>query len=407
MPVRNPTWRNVGFVFRKELTDSLRDRRTVLSMFLVPILLMPLLTIGAGVLAALLFGRAREETPTVMVLGGEDSPNVLAELHAQKDIAFVPARADYAQEISDKQLRAAIEIPPGFDAAVERGEVPTVRVYMYEGELRSTFGADRLQRFLRDFRDRLVSQRLAARQLPSSLIEPFRIEQKNVATTEQVSGALIGGLVPYFIIVMSLTGAMYPAMDLTAGEKERGTIETILSSPVSRVHLVLGKFLMVFAAAMTTAVLAVMSMGVTFAAGKKLLASEPQAANLGFSTVFSLKSLVVVFAMVMPLAVLFSAALLAIALFAKSYREAQSYLSPLTIVVMLPAVVSVLPGVELNAALSLIPVLNTSLVSKEIVSGVYHWGYMALIFGSSCVYAALALWIAISLFQKESVLFRS
>ena len=126
------TWRNIGYVYRKELRDSLRDRRTVLSMFLVPILIMPLLTIGAGVLAALLFGRARGETPTVMILGGEDSPKVLAELHEQKDIHVVPARADYAKEISDKQIRAAVQIPPGFDAAVERGEVPTVTIYMYQ-----------------------------------------------------------------------------------------------------------------------------------------------------------------------------------------------------------------------------------------------------------------------------------
>jgi sodium transport system permease protein len=114
-----------------------------------------------------------------------------------------------------------------------------------------------------------------------------------------------------------------------------------------------------------------------------------------------------VFLMVVPLAVLFSAALLAIALFAKSYKEAQSYLSPLTIVIVVPAVVSVLPGVELNAILSLIPVLNTSLVSKEIVAGAYHWDYIVLIFASSCAYASAALALAIWLFQREEVLFRA
>ena len=111
--------------------------------------------------------------------------------------------------------------------------------------------------------------------------------------------------------------------------------------------------------------------------------------------------------MIVPLAVLFSAALLAIALFAKSYKEAQSYLSPLTVFVILPAIVSILPGVDLNAGLSLIPVLNTSLVSKEIVAGSYPWNYMALIFASSCVYAAGALAVAIHLFQREDVLFRT
>jgi len=401
------SWHNVGVVYRKELTDSLRDRRTVISMVLVPILLMPILTIGAGVITALLFGRAMQEIPSVMVLGGEDSPKLLAELHAQKDISIVAAQPDYAQAISNKLVRAAVAIPPGFDAAVERGDIPTVRIYMYQGELRSSFGADRLQRFFRDLRDRIVTERLAARQLPADTIEPFRIEQQNVASPEEVSGTIIGGLVPYFIIVLCLSGAMYPAMDLTAGEKERGTIETILSSPVSRVHLVLGKFFMVLTAALFTAVLALISMGMTFAAGKKMLASVPQSRDFDFAASVSFRALAAVFVMVIPLAVLFSAALLAIALFAKSYREAQSYLSPLTIVVMLPAIVSVLPGVELNTGLSLIPVLNTSLISKEIVSGTYHWGYMALIFGSSCVYAAIALWVAIMLFQKESVLFRS
>jgi len=114
-----------------------------------------------------------------------------------------------------------------------------------------------------------------------------------------------------------------------------------------------------------------------------------------------------VFIMVLPLAVLFSAALLAISLFSKSFKEAQSYISPLMIIVVLPAVAAVLPGVELSASLSLIPVLNTSLVSKEIMSGTYHWKYIALIFGSSCVYAAVAIAIAVKLFQREDVLFRT
>jgi sodium transport system permease protein len=401
------SWRNVGVVYRKELTDSLRDRRTVISMILAPILVMPLLTIGAGVLTVVLFGRAMQETPKVMVLGGDDSPKVLAELRALKDIAIVPGQADYAAEISNKQIRAAVAIPPGFDAAVDRGETQTVRIYMYQGELRSTFGADRLQKFFRDLRDRVVGGRLQARKLPAELVEPFRIEQQNVAAPEKVSGAILGSLVPYFVIILCLSGAMYPAIDLTAGEKERGTIETILCSPVSRMHLVFGKFFMVLTAALFSAALAMTSLGLTFMAGGRLLAGLPQPADLPLPMGISLKAIAAVYIMIVPLAVLFSAALLAISLFAKSYREAQSYLSPLTILVMLPAVVSVLPGVELNTALSLIPVLNTSLVSKEIVAGTFHWHYIALIFGSSCAYAAASLWVAVKLFQREDVLFRA
>jgi len=401
--------RNIGIVYRKELTDSLRDRRTLVSMIVVPILLMPLLTIGMGVLSAKLIGKAQEEIPSVMIVGGEDSPVVHAALQKFDGVNIVPYSADYKDEISNKQLRAAVEIPAGFDAKLAAGEPMTVKIYMYEGEIKSGFAVQKLQKFFDDMRDAAVRNRLDARHLPESLIKPFDIKQENVAPPEKVSGALLGGFVPYFVILLSLTGAMYPAMDLTAGEKERGTIETILCSPVSRTHLVLGKFLLVLTASVVTALLSVSSMAVSFGVARRFLLSMSKKSDAEqiLQITISVKSVMLVFFMVLPLAVLFSAALLAIALFAKSYKEAQSYISPLMIVVILPAVAAILPGTELNSKLALIPVLSTSLISKEIVSGTYHWNYIALIFLSSCVYAAVALTIAVKLFQREDVLFRT
>jgi sodium transport system permease protein len=400
--------RNIAIVYRKELIDSLRDRRTLVSMIAVPLLLMPLLTIGLGVVLVREVGQASEEVPKVMILGGEDSPKVRGELEKLEGVQIVPQKPEYAEEISSKRIRAAVEVPPGFDAKLAAGEPMSVKIYMYEGELKSGFGADRLQKFFRDLRDRVIRERLEARQLPENLIRPFDIRQQNVAPPEKVSGAILGGLVPYFVILLSLTGAMYPAMDLTAGEKERGTIETILCSPVSRTHLVLGKFLMVLTASVGTAVLSIISMTVSFGVGKKMLRGVAHGrADAVLQMTITGKAVISVFIMVLPLAVLFSASLLAIALFAKSFKEAQSYISPLMIVVVLPAVAAVLPGVELNTALALVPVLNTSLVSKEIMTGTYHWNYIALIFTSSCVYAAAAIAIAVRLFQREDVLFRT
>jgi sodium transport system permease protein len=400
--------RNVGIVYRKELVDSLRDRRTVISMVVVPLLVMPLLGIGMLALSAKLVGQAREEVPKVMILGGKDSPNVIAELRQLTNLQIVSAKSDYAEEISNRQIRAAVEIPEGFEAKLAAGQSSTVKIYMYEGELKSSFGADRLQRFFRELRDRTIRKHLEARKLPGSLVRPFDIEQKNVAPPEKVGGAILGGLVPYIVILLCLTGAMYPAMDLTAGEKERGTIETILCSPVSRTHLVLGKFLMVLTASVATAVLSITSMAVSFGAGKKILLSVTDgAANAALQITITGKAMVSIFFVVLPIAVFFSAALLALSLFAKSFKEAQSYISPLMIVVVLPAFAALLPGVELNPALALVPVLNTSLVSKEIITGTYHWNLIALIFVSSSAYAGAALAIAVKLFQREDVLFRT
>jgi sodium transport system permease protein len=402
------SFRNVGIVYRKELIDSLRDRRTLISMIAVPLLIMPLLMIGFGVVSVALLGEAMRETPKVMVLGGEDSPRIMTELGGLKDVEIVPAKSDYADEISNKQIRAVVEIPAGFDAKLAAGEPTEVKIYMYEGELKSGFGAQRLQRFFQRLRDRSVREQLQARQLPESLARPFDIVEQNVAPPEKVGGAILGGLVPYFVILLCMTGAMYPAMDLTAGEKERGTIETILCSPVSRTHLVLGKFLMVLTASIATAILAIVSMSASFGAGRKLLLGVvSKEADAALQITITGKAIASIFLVVLPVAVFFSAALLALSLFAKSYKEAQSYISPLMIVMVMPAVAALLPGVELTPVLALVPVLNTSLVSKEIIAGTYHWGLIAVIFLSSSAYAALALAIAVKLFQREDVLFRT
>ncbi|HEY4837825.1 MAG TPA: ABC transporter permease [Candidatus Acidoferrales bacterium] len=398
--------RNIMVVYRKELTDSLRDRRTLISMVVVPIVIFPLMSIGMGTFVAKMMIKAKDEVPKVMILNGRNSPRVVADLKALSGIEFVPSADDYKQEISEKKIRAAVDIPSDFDAAVEQGNAATVNIYDYNGDLKSGFAADKIEKFLKDLQRETVQKRLEARKLPATLVDPFQVKTENVAPQEKVTGAAIGGFLPYFIIVLCLMGATYPAIDLTAGEKERGTIETILCSPVPRTDIVLGKFLMVLTAALCTAVLAIISMGTSFHVAKQMLADTPGAKDVLNFTI-GMKTIGAVFLMVLPVAVLFASALIAIALMAKSYKEAQSYIAPLTILVVLPAVAGLMPGVEFNARMALVPILNTSLVCKEIVAGTYHWNYIAIIFASTCVYASAALYVAVSLFKREDVLFRT
>lgn len=404
---------HAAIVYRKELTDQLRDRRTLLSMIVVPIVLFPLITIGFGALAARLVQRAQQEGSTVMILGAENAPALANKIRAAEGFQLVPATPDYVARINDKKLRAAVAFPAGLEEAVGSGTglAPEIKIYYYAGELRSQFALRTLQRIIREYRDKVVEERLTARRLSPALLEPFKATEENVATPEKVGGNVLGGLIPYFIIILCLTGAAYPAIDLTAGEKERGTIETILASPVGRTELVLGKFLMVLTASVTTAVLSISSFSATFYFASRFFADPLLGGGRqglrGLAFVISGKGVAAVFLMVLPLAVMFSAALLAIALLAKSYKEAQSYIQPLVIVVILPAVAGLLPGVELNPKLALVPILNVSLVSKEILTGNYPWSFILLIFASSCVYAAAALGIAVAAFKRESVLFRT
>ncbi|PYT81868.1 MAG: hypothetical protein DMG40_07850 [Acidobacteria bacterium] len=399
-------FRNVGIVYRKELTEWLRDRRTLISTVLVPLLAFPVLMVGMTSLMAVMIGKAEKETAKVMIIGGEDSPQVVEKLRHVKDLEIVPYADDWKKGISEKEIRAAVDIPEGFASALTQGKEQTVKIYFYQGEIKSSFGANHVEKFFDDYRDAIISSRLAARNLPTDIIKPFEVKQENVAPPEKVSGAALGGLLGYMVILLSMTGAIYPAIDLTAGEKERGTMETILSSPLSRVDLVLGKFFLVLSASLSTAILSIISMGTSFylVGNSGAMAKKEAAAfqlHIGFLTILS------VFLMALPLAVLFAAALLTIALFAKSYKEAQSYLTPMTFIVVIPAVASLLPGFDLNPKLALVPILSTSLVCKEIVAGTFHWNYILLILISSSVYAAAALFMAVKMFQRESVLFRS
>jgi sodium transport system permease protein len=397
----------IGIVYRKEFTEWVRDRRTLISTVLVPLFLFPIMIVGFSALAVVMVGQAKKETPRIMIVGGEDSPQLLAALRKVESLEVVPYRANWKEQISDKEIRAAVEIPRGFQAALEKGEAKTVKIYYYEGEMKSSFGADRIEKFLKDYREQVVKDRLAAKNVPPAVLTPFEIHQENVAPPEKVSGATLGGFIGYMVVLLCMTGAMYPAIELTAGEKERGTMETILSSPISRMNLVLGKFLLVLSAALATAALSVLSMGISFSALRRFNASSGRGEAAELLLQLGPKAVASIFMMALPLAVLFSAVLMTIALFAKSYKEAQSYLTPMTFLVVIPAVASLLPGVELSPKLALVPILNTSLVCKEIMTGTYHWNSIALIFGSTCVYAGVALFLAFKTFQRESVLFRS
>jgi len=397
----------IGIVYRKEFTEWVRDRRTLISTVLVPLFFFPIIMVGFTALAVVMVGKAKEETPKIMILGGEDSPQLIASIKRLDSLEIVPYAENWKDEISNKEIRAALEIPPGFQTALEDGEAKIVRIYYYEGEMKSSFGVERIERFLKDYRDQVVKERLAAKNVPTSMLTPFEIQQENVAPPEKVSGATVGGFIGYMVVLLCMTGAMYPAIELTAGEKERGTMETILSSPISRMNLVLGKFLLVLSAALATAALSVMSMGISFSLLRRFNMSSGRGDAAALLLQLGPKAVASIFLMALPMAVLFSAVLMTIALFAKSHKEAQSYLTPMTFLVVIPAVASLLPGVELTPKLALIPILNTSLVCKEIMTGTYHWNSITWIFGSTCVYAAVALFVAFKTFQRESVLFRS
>jgi len=199
---------NIAIVYRKELTEALRDRRTLISSLLVPLLLFPILTAGFSAAAVYMIDRAKNESPKVALVGGEDSPHVLDQLRSIKNIRIVPAASDWKKLIIDKQIRAAVEIPPAFEAEISQQKPDVVKIYMYSNEIRSETAAKRLEKALKEYNETIVSERLAANHLSTALLSPFDVKQENVAPEEKVWGELLGGLIGYMVVLLCLTGGM-------------------------------------------------------------------------------------------------------------------------------------------------------------------------------------------------------
>jgi sodium transport system permease protein len=398
--------RPVAIVYRKELRDLLRDWRTITSMIVVPVVIVPLLMLGVLMIASRSLKEApknnltMEGAPKVMLLGGEGSPESVAALRQLKKFDLVPASPDYTNLISTKKIRAAVEIPKDFDTAVEGERATAIRIFTYDGEPQSMLATQQLEEFFRHRSQEVVRRRLTEHKLAETLVTPFEIKRANVASPKQVTGVIIGMILPYLMVVMCLTGAIYPSVDLTAGEKERGTLETLLTSPVPRTHLVLGKGLVVLTMSLATAGLAISSNGLAL-----MFLSSVKFAKLPLT--LNPLALGGVCVMMIPLAVFIASLTIAVGLFARSVKEANTYLQPMLLLAIIPAIIASLPGVDFNYGLAFIPVLNMSLVCKELLTGTCPWGHVVVVFGTMTVYAALAVTVAVALFERESVLFRT
>lgn len=397
--------KQIKHIYFKEMLDTLKDRRTLISMIVIPILVIPVLMFGIGALISSQIQKAEQKTKRLAIFGQENAPRLTEHILAQgKFTELNLARDSLEQALQDKRLEVALEIPPNFEADLQNGDTAGVVISYDQAEVKSELAQDQLKEIIRQFEEEIVEAKLKAVNLNKESISPIKITSRNLAPQEKMSGFFLSMFLPYLLMILCLTGAMYPAMDLTAGEKERGTLETLLVTPASRLDIAAGKFLAVLTASFVTGVLATASLTLASFLGMLRLDNTSQAASLSLS--INPLSFVLVVLLIIPMACLFSALLLSLSLVARSYKEAQSYVSPLMILVIFPAMVSFIPGFEFQTIHTLIPVLNTSLVLKDVLLGTFEWGKIGLVFLVNTGYAAFGVFVSKQMFEKESVLFR-
>ena len=315
-------------VYRKELLDALRDRRTLFmvlisSVAIGPLVLMLVSTLVAGI-------EKRAEAREIVVQGMEHAPT-LANFLARQTYSVRPPPPEYEQALRDSKLGdPVLVVPPRFEADLLRGEPPVLELVSSAGNQRAQSGTGPVLRLVRAFNQEQATLRLAGRGVAPAVLEAVRIEERDLADPA-TRGAQLATMVPFFVLMAVLYGALNAALDTTAGERERGSLEPLLMNPAARLSIVLGKWGAVASVGLLIAVLSCLS----FLPGQWLLRSEALAAMFRFGLGEALSFI----ALLLPLAGALAALLMAIAIRCKSFKEAQANTTVVLLAVsMLPLV---------------------------------------------------------------------
>lgn len=328
--------------------------------------------------------------------------------HIELSNAFAESGVQVLVLVPDGYADAIASLQNGSTNSDSTAVIPALKVLRNSADDKSSVAFGRVRAALSRWESALRKDTFEKANLAAELQSPASLQWVEVARGEEVSANVWSKIFPAMIVIMALTGAFYPAIDLGAGEKERGTMETLLISPARRIELVFGKFLTILLFSIGTALMNLVSMGFT---GQHMAstmgAAMSTSAGLQFPAWTSLVWLVV---LLIPLAALFSALCLALATFAKSTKEGQYYLTPLLMAIMGLTMFCLSPAVEINPFYSVIPVVNIALLLKGLLLSATGSGellmYAIPVLASSLLYSGLSLWWAVDLYNSEGVLFR-
>ena len=395
--------KKIGIIFRKELKDTLRDRRTLFFMIVFPILIIPLIIGGIPKIMVSMMEKKMTERITIAIIGEENSPELM-DMFGMADsinVTFNVEIDSIEQSIRKKDIDGALIIPDRFSEMVNSMETAQITmVYISSNDLEAT--KKRMESVINKYRESKINQRLDRLKLHSKTLEPVKINHRNIASEKEMIGKLAGGWLPYMFILYCFMGAMYPALDLGAGEKERGTIETLLTSPAGRMEILLGKFGVISLSGFLSAISGIIGLFV----GLQFMTEVPIEIITTMRSIIEIKTIALILSLIVPVSIFFSAVLLSISFYAKSFKEAQSLVTPINILILFPALIGLIPGIELTWKTALIPIVNISLVTKEIIAETVSSVLLFEVYGSMIILAVGGLFFTRWWFNREEVIFR-
>jgi len=399
-------------VYKKELKELLRDKKTLMFVVALPVLIFPIIFAVMAFISSQAALEADQKVNTYVIINGEYAPEFTNKVFYHKSFELYKGSKTFntieelKAGVTAGDIDMGIYLPSNAEDTLDSGEQSKWEVVFNDAKS-INFLFDRVKELAQEYSDVLQAKKLKSFGIEESthkaILTPIEVVKVDTADKRENLGEKIGGFLPYLLIPLVLMGATYPAIDLGAGEKERGTLETLLLTPITRTELVLGKFITLLTTSIASTTITVVSMGCWVAVA--LAFADLDFIKTAFSTL-AVTDLLIIFVLLLPLAAIFSSLALAISIYARTFKEAQNYMAPLSMGVFFPIIISIMPNMELTAKTAFIPVTNVALAIKDIIKGTVDYTFVGLIFLATALIAGALLAFCVKWFNREDVLFR-
>ncbi len=391
-------------VFKKELLDIFRDRKTLIMSILIPLIVFPIMF---AVLGKSINKTSKDVEENFKIAISDVGNSSLGQfLESQNGVKNQESK-NITEDVKEGKILIGIEIPKDFDKSISDEIMSKLKITYDNSSQQSQMALSKVESFINMYSKQVVSSRLSKRNIDETLLSPVNIEKVSAQKESDGFGKLMLSLIlPLLLVIYSVSGPIAPATDLGAGEKERGTLEPLLTTQANRMSLLWGKFLAITVMGFLTTLASIAGMLIAMKQGGNVLSQGNNEINA--LVAIEPKAIVLIAIVAVLTTMVFGALELAISMYARSFKEAQTYLGPLTIIAIIPAYATyMLDAKNIANYYFHIPLANSVCLLKELVSGIYNYNHMFITIGWTIIYILASIVFARYMFSKEEVVFRT
>lgn len=391
--------RTLFIIIKKELTELLRDKKTIINSIVLPTLLIPVLMFGAIKVMDMIQKSNQQKTLKIGLVNAPPEFVTLIKKDTLNQITSYDESIDFKTLIDEETIQTAVVFPNGFKTRMDSLESATVKIYR-NGSKESV--NRRFTSILDNYDNKLKNQRMLQLDISTQKLTPINKSYVEIGEQKELIGKSVGGFIPYIFILTMWGGCLLAAIDLVTGEKERKTIETTLSLPISKFKVLFGKAVVASLLGFIPALLNLVGLIL----GLKFIDDIPDTFKMAINEMLSFQSVTMILLLLIPFALFLAGFIIALVAGATTFKEAQSKASPLIMVLLIPLIMALIPGIEFTWATVFVPVLNIGLGIKEIMAGTIDLGMYAAMLISLIVIAIAAIYFSFKKFSDENAILK-